>query len=211
MTNKKTTVFLLTFFFLLSAGFMYYFYKTTKGQPKHLPVLGVPGHKVGAFAFTNQDGKTVTNKDLDGKIYVAEYFFTTCKSICPKMNDNMAKVFQEFRGNNDFMILSHTVDPEHDSVNVLAQYAGKFEADPHRWAFLTGDKKELYDMARYSYLVTVEEAPSTQPIPIEDDFIHTERFVLVDKQKQIRGSYDGTNPQEVQQMIGDIKELMKED
>ncbi|RYG25463.1 MAG: SCO family protein, partial [Chitinophagaceae bacterium] len=144
MQGKKITIFLITFFILLSAVFMTYYYNTSHEQPKTLRVLGEPGHKVRQFSFTDQEGRTITQKDVLGKVYVVEYFFTTCKGICPRMNENMSKVFQAFRGNKEVMILSHTVDPEKDSVKAMKEYSLRFEADPKQWKFLTGSKKELY-------------------------------------------------------------------
>ncbi|PZF72053.1 SCO family protein [Taibaiella soli] len=208
MQKKKTAIFLLTFFILLSAAFMTYFYKTTRETPKTLPVLGNPGHVIDTFAFTNQEGKIITDKDVAGKIFVVEYFFTTCKGICPKMNENMTKVYQAFRGNKDVMILSHTVDPKKDTVAAMKEYSLRFDADPKQWIFLTGDKKALYDHARYSYLVTA--ADDTATTDIQSDFIHTNRFMLVDRGGRIRGSYDGTNMGDVNQLIGDIKILEAE-
>jgi protein SCO1/2 len=208
MKKNKTALFLLGFFIILSAVFMTYFYKVTREQPKSLPVLGNPGQKVTAFAFTNQDGKTVTNEDVKNKIYVVEYFFTTCKGICPKMNENMTQVYQAFRGNDDVMILSHTVDPKKDTIEAMKAYSLRFDADGKQWMFLTGDKKELYDMARYSYLVTASD--DTASVDIESDFIHTDRFVLVDRWGRIRGQYEGTDKGAINQLIGDIKELLQE-
>ncbi len=187
---------------------MTYYYKVSREQPKTLPVLGEGDHRVRSFSFTDQNGKTVTNEDVKNKIYVVEYFFTTCKGICPKMNENMTTVFKAFRGNKDVMILSHTVDPLKDTVQAMKEYSLRFDADPTQWLFLTGDKKELYDMARYSYLVTA--ADDTATVDIQSDFIHTDRFVLVDKTGHIRGQYEGTNKTSVEQLVGDIKELLKE-
>lgn len=209
MRNKKITIFLVAFFIILSAVFMTHYYNVMREQPKRLPVRGEGDHRVRSFAFVNQDGKTVTNKDVEGKVYVVEYFFTTCKGICPKMNENMAEVYQAFRGNDDVMILSHTVDPKKDTVEAMKAYSLQFEADPKQWLFLTGDKKELYDMARYSYLVTAVD--DTAQVDIQSDFIHTDRFVLVDRTGRIRGQYEGTNKASVQQLIGDIKELLREE
>ncbi len=209
MKKNKTAIFLLGFFIILSAVFMTYFYRTTREQPKTLPVYGNPGHKVRSFAFADQQGDTITNADVKGKVYVVEYFFTTCKGICPKMNENMTKVYQTFRGNNDVMILSHTVDPKKDTVAAMKEYSLRFDADPKQWKFLTGDKKKLYDMARYSYLVTASD--DTGSTDIASDFIHTDRFVLVDGDGRIRGQYEGTAIGEVNQLIGDMKELLKED
>jgi len=208
MRNKKVTVFLIAFFIILSAVFMAYYYSVSREQPKRLPVLGAGDHRVRQFSFTSQDGKTVSNKDVAGKIYVVEYFFTTCKGICPKMNENMRKVYDAFRGNEDVMILSHTVDPVKDTVAAMKAYSLKFDADPRQWLFLTGDKKELYDMARYSYLVTAVD--DTAQVDIQSDFIHTDRFVLVDRTGHIRGQYEGTDAGSVNQLIGDIKELLQE-
>lgn len=209
MTKRTVTVVLITFFILLAAGFMTYYYNVTREQPKKLPILGNPGHTVRDFSFLNQKGQPITKKDVDGKIRVVEYFFTTCKGICPKMNENMAKVYQAFRGNSQVLILSHSVDPKKDTVEAMKAYSLRFDADPKQWLFLTGDKKELYDMARYSYLVTA--ADDTATVDIASDFIHTDRFVLVDKGGRIRGQYEGTNIGSVNQLIGDIKELLKEE
>lgn len=208
MQRNKVAIFLISFFIILAAVFMTYFYKVTRTDAKVLPVIGHEGHRVTDFAFTDQDGKQVTVNNVKGKIYVVEYFFTTCKGICPKMNENMTKVYNAFKGNESVKILSHTVDPKKDTVGAMKQYSLRFEADPQQWMFLTGDKKELYDMARYSYLVTASD--DTAAVDIANDFIHTDRFVLVDREGQIRGQYKGTNVGEVNQLIGDIKELLKD-
>jgi protein SCO1 len=200
--------FLVLFFILLVVCFLGYFKYQQDHHLHNLPVLGEGGHTVGAFSFTNQDGKTITEKDVKDKIYVVEYFFTTCKGICPKMNENMAKVYQVFKENKDFMILSHTVDPETDTVAQMKRYSQKFEANPDQWHFLTGTKQALYTKAINDYLVTAADSTAVKIIP---SFIHTERFVLIDKYNRIRGKfYDGTNEGDVQQLIGDIKELQKE-
>ncbi|RYD57390.1 MAG: SCO family protein [Sphingobacteriales bacterium] len=208
MSNKKTVIILVTFFILLSAVFMGYFYKETRVKVKKLPVLGNPGQKVTDFSFTDQDGKTLTLNDVKGKVYVTEYFFTTCKGICPKMNENMTRVYNAYKGNSDFMILSHTVDPKKDTVQAMKEYSLRFEANPEQWKFLTGDKKELYDMARYSYLVSATD--DTTGVDIASDFIHTDKFVLVDRDGRIRGQYDGTKPASVGALIADIGILLKE-
>jgi protein SCO1/2 len=206
MQRKKSTIFLISFFILLAAVFMTYFYNVTK-KPKELPTIGEEGHKARGFSFINQEGQTVTEDAVKGKIFVVEYFFTTCKGICPKMNENMDKVYQAFLGNDNVKILSHTVDPKKDTVAAMKEYSLRFDADPKQWIFLTGDKKELYDMARYSYLVTA--ADDTAVVDIQSDFIHTDRFVLVDREGHIRGQYKGTDMGDVNQLIGDIKELLK--
>lgn len=208
MRKNKTAIFLVTFFILLAAVFMTYFYKVTSEQPKSLPVIGNEGHKVGKFSFVNQDGKTITQDDVKGKIRVVEYFFTTCKGICPKMNENMVKVYEAFKGNDEVKILSHTVDPKKDTVGAMKAYSLRFDADAKQWMFLTGSKKELYEMAYHDYLVTAADSSVTD---INSDFIHTDNIVLVDKDGRIRGAYQGTNVGAINQLIGDIKELMKEE
>ena len=204
-TRKKTTIFLLAFFFLLSAAFMAYYYKTTREQPKKLNIIGTG---VGPFSFTNQEGKTITDKDVKGKIRVIEYFFTTCKGICPKLNDNMAKVYEQYRYNDRVIILSHTVDPKNDTAAAMMAYSKKFNADPQHWMFLTGDKQALYNMARYSYLISAQD--DTSGVSIDKDFIHDNHFVLVDEDGNIRGFYDGLEPKEVTQLIADVKTLLDE-
>lgn len=208
MSKRTTTVVLISFFIVLAAVFMTYFYRVTREVPKRLPVYGNPGHVVTDFSFTNQDGKTITLKDVDGKIRVVEYFFTTCKGICPRMNENMSKVYQAFQGNDKVIIMSYTVDPKKDTVGAMKAYSLRFDADSKQWLFLTGDKKQLYDMARNAYLVTAIDDTAT--VDIESDFIHSEKMILIDDGGRIRGQYDGTKIAEVNQLIGDIKELLKD-
>jgi protein SCO1/2 len=208
MKVNKTAVVLISFFMLLGMVFLGYYYFTYLKHPRRLTTFGNPGHKVAPFTFTNQDGQPFTEKNMEGKIYVVEYFFTTCEGICPKMNDNMVSVFQAYRGQNDVAILSHTVDPETDTVEQLKRYALKYDADPAQWNFVTGDKQALYSMAINSYLVAAVE--DTTQKDIMPDFIHSEKFVLVDKEKHIRGVYDGTQKGEVDKLIKDIAELRKE-
>lgn len=211
MSRKKTGLILLVFFILLAAGFFAFYNKEYQARPQRLSVLGQPGHRVDTFTFIDQSGKAITQQDLAGKIYVVEYFFTTCESICPKMNDNMAKIYAAFRGNDQVKIMSHTVDPEVDSPAVLKAYSLKFDADPNQWHFVTGTKQRLYEMAVNSYLLALAE-DSTNP-KVMPDFIHTPNFVLVDGKGYIRGkgSYDGTNMADVNQLIGDMKLLLKEE
>ncbi len=215
--KKKITAFLIGFFILLATGFSFWAYPLIKNSRKtKLGFYGETGHKIRPFKLANQLGDSITEADMKNKIVVVEYFFTTCKSICPKMNENMAKVYEAFRNDNDVLILSHTVDPEHDSVPVLKTYSQQFDADPAHWMFLTGDKKVIYDQAYYSYLITAKENDS---IGVEDAFIHEKYFVLIDKQGRIRAHegdggvlslYDGTDPNSVKQMITDIQELRSE-
>lgn len=162
-------------------------------------------HVVPDFSFTNQMGKKVSQKNLENSVYVTDFFFTTCQSICPIMSTEMEKIALAFKGNPEVKILSHTVNPEYDSVSVLAEYARLHHADPNQWFFVTGDKKELYSIARQGYFLNAEQGDGGP-----DDFIHTQNFALIDKEKHIRGYYDGTNPKEVEQLILDIKLLLKE-
>lgn len=210
MKMSKTGIFLIGFFLVLSIAFVTYSLKFTK-EDKRLPIINAnTGHHVQPFKFVNQEGDTITNEDVKGKIYVVEYFFTTCKGICPRMNENMSKVYEAFRGNESVKILSHSVDPKKDTVGAMKAYSLRFDADPKQWMFLTGDKQELYDVARYSYLISAVD--DTSNVDIESDFIHTDRFVLVDKDGYLRGKfYVGTDINEVQQLIGDIKSLLKEE
>lgn len=165
-------------------------------------------HTIPPFSFVNQDGEIVNDKDYNGKIYVADFFFTTCDNICPKMTKQMYRVQEAFRESPNVMLLSHTVDPETDSVQVLAAYAKEMNADTRKWNFVTGGKKELYDIAYSGYFLNVLEAP--EDAGGENDFIHSETFVLVDPGKHIRGLYDGTNPAEIDRLIHDIKVLEQE-
>lgn len=214
MKRQRITVILVTFFILLSAGFAFYYYSASKKmrQPD-LAIVGEAGQNIRPFAFLNQEGDTITNKNIKNKVVVVEYFFTTCKGICPKMNENMAKVYQAYRSDDDVLILSHTVDPERDSVASMKAYSLRFDADPKHWMFLTGDKKALYDQAYYSYLMTAVDERNPN---IDEDFIHTQKFVLVDRRGRLRmrldkegkpEAYDGTNEKSVAQLIDDIKLL----
>jgi protein SCO1/2 len=194
--------------------------------------LLVRNDNVQDFAFINQNGKKISNRDVEGKVYVAAYFFTTCKGICPKMNANMRRVYDAFKNEPDFMILSHTCMPETDSVPLLKTYeakmingkllqnadgsyiidydtAGKQPVNNTNWNFLTGDKTALYKMARQSYGIDNGKPDSTQLIT--DQFIHTQFFALVDKMGRVRGMvYDGLNNDEVDNLVNDIKGLLKE-
>jgi protein SCO1/2 len=209
MSNRTLTITLITFFILLSAGFMGYYYKTTRSIPRTLRVIGNEGHKVDTFSFYNQDGRLITRKDVENKVYVVEYFFTTCKGICPKMNESMARVYQAYRGNPDFMILSHSVDPEKDTIGAMKAYSQRFNADSKQWMFLTGSKQRLYDVAFDSYLISAVD--SSRPSKIEEAFIHDNHFVLVDRWGRLRGNfYDGLKAAEVDSLISDIQLLLAE-
>jgi protein SCO1/2 len=162
-------------------------------------------HTIAEFSFVNQNGKIITQKDYEGKIYVADFFFTTCGSICPKMTTNLEEVQKAILNNPKVMLLSHTVFPETDSVPVLKEYAIKHHVDDRKWNLVTGDKKAIYTMARKSYLAVKLGKPSELY-----DMVHTENFVLVDQKKRVRGFYDGTNKKEVQRLIEDIAFLSEQ-
>lgn len=162
-------------------------------------------HRVGAFKLTNQNGKETTEKDYRNKIYVTDFFFVTCPTICPKMTDQMHRVYNEFVDNSDIMFLSHTVMPEADSVPVLKEYANKLKVNSDKWNFVTGDKKQIYNLARKTYFAAITEGDGGI-----NDFIHTENFVLVDKEKRLRGFYDGTSKEDVDRLIEDINALLYE-
>jgi len=162
-------------------------------------------HRIGSFSLTNQNGRTITEKDFNNKIYIADFFFVTCPTICPKMTKQMKRVYQKFESNNDVLILSHTVMPEHDSVPILKEYEIKNEVSSPKWNFVTGDKKQIYNLARKSYFAAITEGDGGV-----DDFIHTENFVLIDKEKRIRGFYDGTSENDVDRLINDVSTLLNE-
>ena len=162
-------------------------------------------HKISDFSLTNQNGQIVTQKKYDNKIYVADFFFTTCQSICPIMTKNMKDLQDKLIEDSGVLLLSHTVFPEIDSVEVLKKYAIDNSVIDSKWDLVTGDKKEIYDLARKSYLAAKDNNFS------EYDLIHTENFVLIDKKKQIRGFYDGTDKEEINRLINDIKILKKSD
>lgn len=213
----------LVVFFILGVTITYFMIKPSK--EKSLPVINPVdvnkemvdpellrigyGHKIGNFSFLNQDGKLVTQQDVKGKVFVAEYFFTTCGTICPIMNVQMQRVHKVYQGNKNVRILSFTVDPKVDTVAQMKRYAVAHGADAKSWFFLTGTQEKLYELARKSFFV-LKPAETENQGDVGSDFIHTNNFVLVDKEMRIRGYYDGTNSKEVDELIGDIALLVKE-
>lgn len=167
------------------------------------------GHRIGEFSLINQDGENITLADVKGKVFVAEYFFTTCMTICPKMTEQMTRVQAAFRNNENVKMLSFTVNPDYDDVDILKEYSEKYNALAGQWHFLTGTKEELYGLARKSFFV-LKPAEAANLGDAGSDFIHTNNFVLVDRQLRIRGYYDGTSPDEVSELIADIQLLLKE-
>lgn len=201
---SKKTIFYLLFFTVLVLGFYYFLFRGTDNWKVKMPILSY----VQPFRFTNQEGETITDKNLLNKITVVEYFFTTCKGICPKLNTNMKQVYDIYKNEPDFQIISHTCNPDTDSVPVLKRYADSLQVNTKKWIFLTGRKDSLYQMARGSYLL---DDPKNNVEKIEDQFIHTQFFALVDRQGKVRGKiYDGLKVLEVEQLKQDISKLLKE-
>ena len=203
MSKKK--LFYIGFFVVLALAF--YFILTLVipgfGERKVNPVSYVR-----PFAFTNQDGNQVTEKDMAGKVYVAEYFFTSCKGICPDMNNNMRIAYDELKDEKDFYILSHTSDSETDSVPQMKHYADSMKVDTKKWIFLTGRKDSLYNAARVSYTV---DDPANNLVNIDDQFIHSQFWALVDRNGDVRKIYDGLKEKEVRQMIKDARIWLKKE
>ena len=186
-----------------SKALPYYVY-----EPKKNVILETTesGSQIGSFSFIDQGGDIFTEKETEGKIFVADYFFVTCPGICKEMGSHLQRVYATFENEPKVKILSHTSKPEEDSVSVLMAYSNKMGVkDKSKWVFLTGDKKQLYAVARDQYHIVDEPGDGG-----EDDFIHTERFVLVDKDKYIRGYYDGTDSVTVDKMMNDIRILLLE-
>jgi protein SCO1/2 len=162
-------------------------------------------HTIGNFSLINQNGNTITQDNYKDKIYVADFFFTTCQTICPIMTDHMAKVQSHILNDDEVMLLSHTVTPDIDSVEQLKRYAIEKGVVDKKWNLVTGEKKQIYDLARKSYMAVKTFGNGDQY-----DMIHTENFMLIDKKSQIRGYYDGTKPEDIDRLLNDIKILKKE-
>lgn len=192
-----------------------------KSSEEKLPILGQPQyvektvnnqavtdtiyHQVADFEFIDQDSATVTNNTFKDKIYVTDFFFTSCPTICPVMKKEMLRVYEEFKDNDDVLFLSHTIDPEYDTVALLHDYAERLGVSSNKWHFVTGDKEAIYDMGLKSYMVTAMEDESSP-----GGFMHSGAFILVDKDRRIRGMYDGTIKEQVDLLISDIYRLLKE-
>jgi protein SCO1/2 len=201
--NKKL-VFYVTFFAALVILFFVVISKMIPGfTTSRVPPIGF----VQPFRFITQDGKPFTDKDAAGKVFVAEYFFTTCPGICPRLNTNMRLVYDRFKNEPNFLILSHTCNPETDSAARLREYADSLKVSTDRWIFLTGRKDSLYYQARLSYHI---DDPKNNLRSIDEDFLHTQFFALVNKKGEVKKIYDGLKPSEVKEMMNDIEELLKE-
>lgn len=164
-------------------------------------------HTVPDFEFTSHLGETITHETFKNKIYITDYFYTTCPSICPVMTDNMAILQKQFASKDDVMFLSHTVDPGTDSISVLKAYADQRGVIPGKWHLVTGKKADLYKQAREGYYISAKENIG---VPEEEDFIHSDRFVLVDRQRRIRGTYNGTDSLAINKLMSDIVFLLSE-
>jgi len=207
-------------FFVISVAVLFLFYKALQPR-KTLPIYSPSdvnpelvdslvehiktNHKIQNWAFTNQNGKTITQNDYKEKIYVADFFFTTCTSICPIMSDNMVWLQENTKDFPDVMLLSHTVMPDIDTPEILKKYATERNIDDKKWNLVTGDKKDIYYLARKSYLAVKTGDPSELY-----DMVHTENFILVDKKQRIRGFYDGTDQKEMKKLLNDIIFLVNE-
>lgn len=172
---------------------------------KHLGSTDTIYHQVGAFSLTNQFNETITDKTVQNKIYVADFFFATCQSICPQMSKHLQLVQKAYANDDSVLILSHTVNPMHDTVQVLANYGGRYGAIKNKWHFLTGNKKAIYDLAKNDYLVNALEDDGTP-----EGFLHSELLLLIDGQQRLRGMYDGTDEVAVKKLISDIQLLKTE-
>lgn len=193
--------------------------KVEPAAPQKLPYLGTKEYvyaedgsikdsiplTIPPFSFTDQDGKTVTEKTVDGKIYIADFFFTSCPSICPVMAGNLSLVQDEFKDNPDIMILSHSIDPEYDTPEVLKKYAEEKGADTKFWTFVTGNKDSIYDICENYYMGYAKEDARE-----EGGYVHSGFLILVDKNRHVRGAYDGTNQGKTEDLIRDVKILLKE-
>ena len=216
---KKYRIFFTVFliFSIITISLFYVALKPSKMLPVYNPADVNPElvdstmqykskyHKIADFEFVNQNGQIITQKDYQGKIYVADFFFTTCGSICPKMTTNLVEVQKAIINNPKVMLLSHSVMPDIDDVAKLKQYAIKNKVNDKKWNLVTGDKKEIYKMARMSYLAVKQGKPDELY-----DMVHTENFVLVDANRQVRGFYDGTKSEEITRLIEDINFLCGE-
>jgi protein SCO1/2 len=201
---SKKIWFYILFFLVLIIGFYFILTKLIPGYGK----VGLPQlSKVQAFSFLDQNGDRISNKDVSGKVYVAEFFFTTCPGICPKLNTNLRPIYEKYINEPKFLIMSHTVNPSIDTVAQLKHYADSLGVDARHWVFLTGKKDSLYLAARLSYLL---DDPKNNIFPVDEQFIHTQYFALVDKNGNVRSIIDGLKKDELIEMQKEIDELLKE-
>ncbi len=216
--KSKPTLTFIFFFSLVFVPILYFLVRPKDRLPVYNPIDVNPrlvddsvkhisrNHRIGEFELVNQDGKVITKADFEGKIYVADFFFTRCQTICPIMAVNMKDLQEHYRNDPELKFLSHSVTPVMDSVPVLKAYAEKNGAIEGKWEITTGSKKHIYELARKSYFAVLDEGDGG-----DQDFIHTEQFILVDRSGQIRGFYDGTEKEEMQRLIDDIEILKREE
>jgi protein SCO1/2 len=201
---SRKTIFYIIFFSFLVVAFYAVLINVIPGFTKSkLPPISY----VQPFSFTNQDGKRITDKDVRGKVYLANYFFTTCKTVCPRMNNEVRKVYEHFKGEKFFLILSHTSDPGTDSSARLKKYADSMGVNTPNWIFLTGPKDSLYRQARLSYRI---DDPNNNVVNIDDDFLHTQFLALVNKKGEVVKIYDGLRNADIEQLIKDAQKLIEE-
>ncbi len=200
--------------YLLMSPVLYWSCSTMPASQRTLPIFGERDFDgkdtiyktIPDFKFTNQDGQTVSNHTVDGKIYVADFFFTTCPTICPKMKMEMLRVHQRYKNNPKTALLSHTIDPKHDTIALLKDYAQRLGANTQQWHFLWTDNRDaLYQLAEKHYLAVV-----AQDSTAEGGFIHSGYFILIDTKRRIRGYYDGTDPKQVDLLMNDMGLLLNE-
>jgi protein SCO1/2 len=205
MQQKRIQLSKIVFVFLVFLGCQ---------QEKKLPFLGPKEvgkqgdtlyHKIPNFKFLNQDSLWISQKDMAGKIYVADFFFTTCPTICPTMKTQLLRIYDKFAEDDRVRILSHTIDPEYDGVRVLKEYAKKLNIKSPRWNLVTGKKSDIYRLGEKSYMVTAQEDANE-----EGGFVHSGAFILVDQNRHVRGIYDGTKEEDVNHLIEDMTLLLKE-
>jgi protein SCO1/2 len=183
-------------------------------QEKKLPFLGpkfvdakgdTVYHRIPDFRFLNQDSVWVTQKDMEGKVYVADFFFTTCPTICPTMKTQMLRIYDRYQEREDVRIISHSIDPDFDNTSVLKDYAARLHVKAPKWNFLTGDKAAIYGLGQKSYMVSAQQDPNEA-----GGFVHSGAFILIDKNRYVRGIYDGTREMEVNHLLEDMELLLKE-
>jgi protein SCO1/2 len=199
---KKAIIYGVVFLMLL-AGFYYFVFSGNDQWKKQLPVISY----VKPFQFMNQDGDSISQRNLEGRVYVANYFFTTCKGICPNMNGKLKTIYEEYKGDSSIAFLTHTCQPEVDSLPQLKAYAVSMGADGRQWQFLTGNKLELYNTARNSYRI---DDPQNNVGSINDQFLHSQFLALVDKEGRVRGVYDGLRQKEINTLKKDIDLLLSD-
>jgi protein SCO1 len=201
------------FIYLLPLLILLQFTSCQPEAAKELPILGeketVDGqtkyHQISNFSFTNQEGQTITNETFTNKVYVVDFFFTHCQTICPKVAQQMLRVHDVYKNEDRVQLLAHTIDPKRDTVERLKWYADKLGVSADKWHFVTGDRDELYDMADEYFIVAKEDSEAP------DGFDHSPTIILVDKQRRVRSFCNGTNPEEVDRFIEDIATLLEEE